>query len=425
MIAGGRGPQDLEDSSMLREQAQRCKEASRQLAWLPTAQKDALLHDLAASLRQRQQELLEANAKDCLAGQEAGLTSALLDRLRLTPERIEGMAAGAEMVARLTDPIGRETAWTRPNGLLIRRVKVPLGVLCIIYEARPNVTVESASLALKSGNGCLLRGSRSAVHSNEFLLKLIGQCLEQRGLPPTAIQGVADLRRESIEELARFNGLIDLIIPRGGADLIQRVVQCATVPVLETGVGNCHLFVHRSADLEQAVPVIINSKCSRPAVCNALETLLVDRPVAPALFAGLGSHLKDRVEVRGCPETLGMLGWGKAVQPADWDTEFLDQILAVQVVDDLEHALRHIHKHGSGHTEAILCNDLDAARRFQREVDACTVTVNASTRFTDGGEFGFGAEIGISTQKLHARGPVGLEELTTYKYWVEGQGQIR
>lgn len=412
--------------SELREQAQSCKQASRCLAWLSTGEKDRLLLRLAQALRQHQEELLAANQEDCQAGAKAGLTQALLDRLRLNSERIEAMAAGAEAVARLPDPVGREVAWTRPNGLLIRRVRVPLGVLCIVYEARPNVTVESACLAIKSGNGCLLRGSRSAARSNQVLTRIIQESLVSQGLPAEAIQGVADLRRESIEILARLQGLIDLMIPRGGADLIQRVIQCSTVPVLETGVGNCHLYVHSSADLEQAVPVILNSKCSRPAVCNALETLLLDRQIARPLLQALGPELQARgVEVRGCDQTLNLLGWGQAATPADWDTEFLDLILAVKVVDDLDQALLHIQLHGSGHTEAILTRDLLAARRFQREVDACTVNVNASTRFTDGGEFGFGAEIGISTQKMHARGPVGLEELTTYKYWVEGQGQIR
>ena len=410
---------------VLRQQAQSCKEASRRLAWLATADKDRLLLALAAALRQRQGDLMAANQKDCQAGEQAGLTTALLDRLRLTPQRVEAMAEGAEMVARLGDPIGREVAWTRPNGLLIRKVKVPLGVLCIVYEARPNVTVESASLALKSGNGCLLRGSRSALNSNQLLVNIIQDCLQAQGLPREAIQGVADLSRESIEVLARMNGLIDLMIPRGGADLIQRVIQCASVPVLETGVGNCHLYVHSGADLEQAVPIIINSKCSRPAVCNSLETLLIDRTRAAEMLQRLAPEFKDRVEVRGCPETLSLLGWGTPAQAQDWDTEFLDQILAVRIVDDLDQALEHIQKHSSGHTEVILSNDLAAVRRFQQEVDACTVTVNASSRFTDGGEFGFGAEIGISTQKFHARGPVGLEELTSYKYWVEGQGQIR
>jgi len=413
-------------SELLSQQARSCKLASRSVAWLSTAQKDALLQAVAAELRAQSERILAANLLDCQAGQAAGMTAALLDRLRLSPERIESMAQGAEQVARLPDPVGREVAWTRPNGLLIRKVRVPLGVLCMVYEARPNVTIESASLALKSGNACLLRGSRSAAQSNAVLVDIVQQCLRAQGLPAEAVQAVADLRRESIDVLGRLRGLIDLMIPRGGAELIQRVVQGSQVPVLETGVGNCHLYVHHSADLDMACPLIVNSKCSRPAVCNSLETLLVDRQVAAALLAQLGPQLQQRgVEVRGCPETLALLGWGTPASEADWDTEFLDLILAVRLVDDLSQALQHIALHGSGHTEAIVTRELEAARRFQREVDACAVNVNASTRFTDGGEFGFGAEIGISTQKMHARGPVGLEELTTCKYWVEGQGQVR
>ena len=414
------------NEGLLRDQARECKQASRRLAWLSGAEKDALLRHLASELRTQRQRLLDANARDCEAGQAAGLSRALLDRLQLTPARVEAMAQGAEQVANLPDPVGRETAWRRPNGLLIRKVRVPLGVLCMIYEARPNVTIESAALAIKSGNGCLLRGSRSAQHSNAVLVQIVQHCLDQAGLPPAAIQGVADTSRDSIDVLARCNGLIDLMIPRGGAELIRRVVECSTVPVLETGVGNCHLYVHEQADLEQAVPVILNSKCSRPAVCNALETLLVDAAVAAPLFQLLGPELQaQQVEVRGCPRTRALWPWCTEAVAEDWDAEFLDKILAVAIVDGLEAALAHIERHGTGHTEAILTRDLAVARRFQLEVDACTVNVNASTRFTDGGEFGFGAEIGISTQKMHARGPVGLEELTTYKYWVEGEGHVR
>jgi glutamate-5-semialdehyde dehydrogenase len=412
--------------AQLREQALQCKRASRMLARLSGAQKDAILHELAGSLRHHGGRVLEANARDCEAGAAAGLSTALLDRLSLNPQRLEAMARGCENVASLLDPVGREEAWRRPNGLLIRKVRVPLGVLCMVYEARPNVTVESACLAIKSGNGCLLRGSRSARFSNEVLVQLVQDCLQKHGVDWQAIQGVADLSRESIDVLARLNGLIDLMIPRGGADLIQRVVQSSSVPVLETGVGNCHLYVHSQADLKMAVPLIINSKCSRPAVCNSLETLLVDRAVAAELFLALEPALRQNgVEVRGCEETLAYLSWAKPVTEDDYDREFLENILAVRVVDGLEQALEHIATHGTGHTEAILTGDLEAARRFQWEVDACAVNVNASTRFTDGSEFGFGAEIGISTQKMHARGPVGLDELTTYKYWVEGQGQIR
>lgn len=411
--------------SDLRQQAEDCKKASRRLAWLATAEKDRILTDLAARLRSGQAELLEANRLDCEAGRAAGLSAALLDRLRLDPQRIEGMAQGCEQVARLTDPVGREIAWTRPNGLLIRKVRVPLGVLCIVYEARPNVTVESACLAIKSGNGALLRGSRTALNSNQALVNLIQECLRDAGLAAEAIAGVADLSHESITTLARMNGLVDLMIPRGGAELIRRVVETSTVPVLETGVGVCHLFVQAGADLDMAVPVILNSKCSRPAVCNSLETLLVDAPVAADLFNRLEPELRDKVRVQGCERTLARWSWAVAASEENWDTESMDLVLNVRVVDGLDQALEHISLHSTGHTEAILTRDLESARRFQREVDACAVNVNASTRFTDGGEFGFGAEIGISTQKMHARGPVGLDELTTYKYWVEGQGQIR
>ncbi|MBX3166949.1 MAG: glutamate-5-semialdehyde dehydrogenase [Candidatus Eremiobacteraeota bacterium] len=411
--------------SDLRQQAQDCKQASRRLAWLATADKDRILTRLAAQLRAQTDPLLAANRRDCEAGALAGLSDALLDRLRLDEQRIEGMAQGCEQVARLTDPVGREIAWTRPNGLLIRKVRVPLGVLCIIYEARPNVTVESACLAIKSGNGALLRGSRSALNSNQVLVKIIQECLTEAGLPAQAIAGVADLSHESITTLGRMNGLIDLMIPRGGAELIKRVVETSTVPVLETGVGVCHLFVEASADLAMAVPVILNSKCSRPAVCNSLETLLLDETVAFETIQGLEPEIKNKVRVQGCPRTLALLPWAAPATPENWDTESMDMILNVKVVNGLDEALEHIRRHSTGHTEAILTRDLESARRFQREVDACAVNVNASTRFTDGGEFGFGAEIGISTQKMHARGPVGLDELTTYKYWVEGQGQIR
>ena len=411
--------------SDLRQQASDCKKASRRLAWLATGDKDRILLDLAAQLRARQSELLEANQLDCEAGAAGGLSSALLDRLALNPQRIEGMAQGCEQVARLTDPVGREVAWTRPNGLLIRKVRVPLGVLCIVYEARPNVTVESACLAIKSGNGALLRGSRTALNSNQALVKIIQECLVRAGLPAEAIAGVADLSHESITTLARMNGLVDLMIPRGGAELINRVVETSTVPVLETGVGVCHLYVHPSADLEMAVPVILNSKCSRPAVCNSLETLLIDTSVAADLLTRLEPELRDQVRVQGCSRTLQQWPWAVPATAENWDTESMDLVLNVRVVENLDEALDHISQHSTGHTEAILTRDLDSARRFQREVDACAVNVNASTRFTDGGEFGFGAEIGISTQKMHARGPVGLDELTTYKYWVEGQGQIR
>lgn len=406
---------------VLKRQAQRAREVSRQLAILPAEVKDKALHRMAELVRLNESALLQANERDLEAGSD--LSSALKDRLRLTGPRVLAMSRGLEEVAALPDPVGRETAWRRPNGLLIRRVSVPLGVLAMIYEARPNVTVEAASLAFKSGNACVLRGSRSAMHSNAALVGLLRQALEDLELDPDAIQAVEDLSRDSIDVLARLNGLIDCIIPRGGAELISRVVQTATVPVIETGVGNCHLYVHSAADLEMALVLTENSKCSRPAVCNSLETLLVDQAVAAAFLPRV-AEIPD-LELRGCARTREIVPLVAPASDEDWDTEFLDRILAVRVVNHLDDALEHIARHGTGHTEAIVTNDLGAARRFQNEVDACAVNVNCSTRFTDGGEFGFGAEIGISTQKLHARGPLGLAELTTWKYLVEGTGQVR
>ena len=410
--------------SSVRDQAVVAKAVSGRLGILTTADRDRGLAKMAELLRKQAGAVLEANARDVEAGREAGLSQALLDRLRLTEARVEAIAQGLDQVRALPDPLGRETAWRRPNGLTIRKVSVPLGVIAMIYEARPNVTVESASLAFKSGNACLLRGSRSAMWSNTLLVAILREALRESDLPDDAVQGVMNLSHEGIDELARLNGLVDCIIPRGGADLIQRVVATATVPVIETGVGNCHLYVHERADLSMAVELVVNSKVSRPAVCNSLETLLVDESVADGFLPILALALKG-VELRGCPRTLEILPQARPAVADDWDREFLDLILAVRVVANLNEALAHIARHGTGHTEAIVTADLGAARRFQREVDACCVTVNASTRFTDGFEFGFGAEIGISTQKLHARGPLGLSELTTTKYLVEGEGQVR
>lgn len=410
------------NEALLREQALGARKAARKLASTSTAQRDQGLRAMAAAIRLNAEEILTANAQDVKAGEASGMSRSLLDRLSLNPARVEDMAKGAEEVALLADPLGRETSWRRPNGLLIRKVQVPLGVLCMIYEARPNVTVESASLALKSGNACLLRGSRSAEHSNAALVRILRAALEGCGLPADAICAVADTSRESIDVLARLNGAIDCIIPRGGADLINRVIQAATVPVIETGVGNCHLYVHSAADLAMALELTVNSKCSRPAVCNSLETVLVDQKVAPEFLASLDAAM-PQVELRGCERTRALITRAKAAE--EWDEEHLDFILRVKIVDGLDEALDHIARHGSSHTEAIVTQDLNTARRFQLEVDACAVNVNASTRFTDGGQFGFGAEIGISTQKLHARGPLGLAELTTSKYLVEGDGHVR
>ncbi len=410
--------------SPVREQAVRAREVARRLAMLSTAEKNRALQAMATRLRAGQEALLAANARDLEAGQ--ALSTALKDRLRLTPARIESMAEGTEQVMRLQDPIGQVDGWTRPNGIEIRRMRVPLGVLAMIYEARPNVTVEASTLAFKSGNACLLRGSSSARHSNEALVRLLQDALEECGLPREAIQGVADVGRESVDELATMNGLVDCIIPRGGAELIQRVIQTATVPVIETGVGNCHLYVHEDADQEMALAILDNGKTQRPAVCNALETLLVHRDLAAEFLPRMAARMTEKkVELRGDSQVCQLVPQARPASPADWDTEYLDLILAVKVVDGLEEAIAHITRHGSGHSECIITRSREAARRFQREVDACAVYCNASTRFTDGSEFGFGAEIGISTQRMHARGPLGLAELTTTKYLIDGDGQIR
>jgi len=417
----------MSERPTLLEQARAAREAARVLATLPGSAKDRGLCEMAGALRQHTEEILQANARDLESGEAARMSPALLDRLRLTPGRVESMARGVEKVRDLPDPVGQEEGWTRPNGLSVRRIRVPLGVVAMIYEARPNVTVESAILAFKSGNACLLRGSTSAVNSNRVLTGLLRQSLQASGLPVEAIQAVADMNREAIDEMARMRGLIDCLIPRGGAELIQRVVRTASVPVLETGVGNCHLYVHAQGDLDMALALALNAKTQRPGVCNALETLLVDGAVAPRFLPMLGAAMSERgVELRACPEARKHLPEARVACEEDWDTEYLDLILAIRVVEGLPHG-PGAHPPGTGPatSEAIVTGDLAAARRFQREVDACAVYVNASTRFTDGEEFGFGAEIGISTQKLHARGPLGLKELTTTKYLVEGQGQVR
>lgn len=412
--------------SPVREQAVRAREVARKLATLSTGQKNNALAAIASRLRASHEALLSANQRDLEAGQQQQMSNALIDRLRLTPQRIEGMVAGISQVMLLADPIGVMEGWTRPNGLEIRRLRVPLGVLAIIYEARPNVTVEASSLAFKAGNACLLRGSSSARHSNQALVELLQQALREVGLPPEAIQGVAEAGRESVDELATMNGLIDCIIPRGGHELIQRVISTATVPVIETGVGNCHLYVHEDANLAMALDILDNGKTSRPAVCNALETLLVHRAAAERFLPLVSERLSAKsVELRGCPTTCQLLSEARPATDSDWDKEFLELILAVRVVDGLDEAIEHISRHGTSHSEAIVTASREVARRFQREVDACAVYVNASTRFTDGGEFGFGAEIGISTQRMHARGPLGLNELTTTKYLIDGDGQIR
>ena len=404
------------------------KEAAARLAAAGTAEKNRGLAAIAQALREGKDAILAANREDLAAAEAAGMRRSMMDRLALTPERIGSIASAVEEVIALPDPVGTvDRGGLRPNGLSVTRVRVPLGVVGIIYEARPNVTVDAAALCLKSGNACILRGGKEAIRTNIALGKLMGAALEGAGLPAAAVQLVEDTTRESSGQMMKAQGLIDVLIPRGGAGLIRAVVENSTVPVIETGVGNCHVYVDSPCDLGMAVRIIENAKCSRPSVCNAAETLLVHRDVAEEFLPMAKAALDGwKVQLRGCPETRRILG--DSVVPAteeDYETEFNDYILAVRVVADLEEAIAHIRRYSTGHSEAIVTGDYAHSREFTRRVDAAAVYVNASTRFTDGGQFGLGAEIGISTQKLHARGPMGLTELTTTKYMVLGSGQVR
>ena len=413
-------------TTSLVELGRRAKSASRVLATLSTADKDAALHAGADLLESGCDRVLEANAADVARAEAGGVPAAVVDRLRLTSARVSAMANGLRLVAGLADPVGQVVdGWVRPNGLSIRQVRVPLGVVAIIYENRPNVTSDAAALCLKSGNAAFLRGSSGAIESNRAIAGLLREAYQKTGVPADALVLVEDVSRESAREFMRLEGLVDCLIPRGGHSLIESIKQHATVPYVIDGDGNCHVYVDAAADLDMAAAIVVNAKTQRPSVCNAAESLVVHRNVADA-FLPVVAGLLEGVELRGDAATLEILG--DRARPAsedDYGREFLDLVLSVRVVDDLGEAIDHIRRFGSGHTEAIVTGDLRAARRFQREVDAAAVVVNASTRFTDGEEFGFGAEIGISTQKLHARGPMGLRELTTTKYLVEGDGQVR
>jgi len=405
------------------------KRASRALALLDTQTKDAALEAIAEALEDRVSDVLDANALDVEAGREAGLSEALIDRLTLDRRRVAAIAAGVRVVATLSDPVGEIIdGFRRPNGLEIRKVRVPLGVVAVVYEARPNVAIDAAALCLKSGNATVLRGSSSAARSNAQLAQLASDAAEAAGVPEGAISIIRGGEREELRELATQTGTVDLLIPRGGEQLKAALAEHATVPVIYAASGNCHVYVDASADLDLARRVVVNAKIQRPGVCNATETLLVHRDVAPAFLPQVARELASSgVELRGDRRACGLAG-RIPIEPAtaaDWDTEYLSLILAVGVVDSLEAAIEHIAAHGTGHSEAIVTSDRDAARRFQHAVDAACVYVNASTRFTDGGEFGMGAEIGNSTQKLHARGPIGLRELCTFKYLIEGDGQVR
>ena len=410
----------------------RAKAAAQQMAVAGTAGKNRALEAMAASLEAHTAEILAANAADLEAAAAAGMSVSLQDRLRLTADRIAGMAAGVREIIALTDPVGEVIEGScRPNGLQILKTRVPLGVVGIIYEARPNVTSDAAALCLKAGNAVILRGGKEAIHSNTALAEIMRDAVETAGLPKDIIQLVEDTSRETAADMMHLTGYLDVLIPRGGAGLIQAVLRQSTVPVIETGAGNCHVYVdsclHGEADYEMAVRIIDNAKTQRPSVCNAIEGLIVHQDVAAEILPRVQAAFRTHdVTIYGDEQTRKILG--DAVQPVTeelYDTEFNDYKITVKVVASLDEAMAHIAKYSTKHSECIITRDLDAAQKFQRTVDAAVVYVNASTRFTDGGEFGYGAEIGISTQKLHARGPMGLHELTTVKYLVSGNGQIR
>ncbi|MGV3758059.1 MAG: glutamate-5-semialdehyde dehydrogenase [Actinomycetota bacterium] len=414
-------------ADMIADLGARAKASSRVLASASTEVKDAALQAAADLLLDRQAEILEANARDVAAAEQAGTTTTVIDRLRLTPARLEAMAAGLRKVAALPDPVGEVAdGWVRPNGLRVQRVRVPLGVVAIIYENRPNVTSDAFGLCLKSGNAAFLRGSSGAIQSNIAIAAALREGLGKAGLPEDCLVLVEDTSYEAAVEFMRLRQSIDVLIPRGGPKLIRSILDNATVPYVIDGDGNCHVYVDASADLEAAAEIVVNAKTQRPSVCNAAETLLVHRNVAATFLTELAPRLEG-VELVGDQATQQILGDRVATLATDDDyaTEFLDLKLAVRVVDTLDAAIAHISRYGSGHSEAIVTTDLRAASRFTQEVDAAAVVVNASTRFVDGEELGFGAEIGISTQKLHARGPMGLRELTTLKFVIQGDGQIR
>jgi len=406
--------------------AERAKSAARALAGLGTEEKRGLLMAMADGLTAQEKKIRKANEEDVAAARAAGTSGALLDRLELTQKRFQEMVAGVRQVAKLPDTVGEVMKrWTRPNGLEIFKVRVPIGLIGIIYESRPNVTVDSAVLCLMAGNATLLRGGREARRSNRALADVLGEAAHQRGLPKEVVALVEDEGREGVAEMCGLEGVIDLLIPRGGPGLIAAVVQHARVPVIKHADGVCHIFIHREADPKMAEEIVVNAKCQRPATCNAAETLLIDRQGAESILPKLVAALQKKgVKLFG--DAAAAKASGHALkEPKAWKTEYLDLTMAIRVVDGVEGALEHLAEHGSHHSDTIVTEERSAAERFLREADSAVVYWNASTRFTDGGEFGFGAEIGISTDKIHARGPMGLEELTSYKYVVAGQGQIR
>lgn len=403
------------------------KSAARVLMCTDTETKNRALLAIADALVGAREEILAANREDVTAGENSGMTRAFLDRLSLSPERIDGMAEGMRQVAALPDPVGRVLSDTvRPNGLHLTKVAVPIGVIAVIYEARPNVTADSAALCLKSGNAVILRGGREAIRSNTAIVRAMRGALRGVGLPEDTVTLIEDTDRAVTQALMRLNGYVDLLIPRGGAGLIRAVVENATVPVIETGAGTCHIYVDRDADVPMAAEIVFNAKTSRPSVCNAAECLLVDRAIAAEALPVIAARLAEKqVELRADAEACALLPNALPATDSDWGREYNDYIMAVHIVSGVDEAIDFIARYGTGHSECIVTDNPDTAERFLARVDAAAVYHNASTRFTDGGEFGLGAEIGISTQKLHARGPLGLEELTSMKYIVHGTGQVR
>lgn len=412
---------------LVQAKAQAAKQAAAKLAVTSTAVKNAALLAMAAALEAQQSEILAANERDMTAAAAKGMKSSMLDRLKLTAERISGMADGLRQVAGLADPVGNVIdGKTLPNGLHITKIRVPLGVIGIIYEARPNVTADAAGLCLKSGNAVILKGGSEAMESNKTVAAILAQAAEGAGIPAGSIQFIDTSDRQAVQDLIHMNGLVDVVIPRGGAGLIQAVVRNASVPVIETGAGVCHTYVDKDADVEMAMKIAFNAKVQRPSVCNAMETLLVHKDIADKFLPMmLMMYNSSAVEIRGDEAVQEYSGQVHLATEEDWSTEYGDLRLSVKIVDSIEEAMAHIAKYGTGHSECIVTNNYQAAQLFQYTVDAAAVYVNASTRFTDGNEFGFGAEIGISTQKLHARGPMALPELTSTKYLINGNGQVR
>lgn len=407
--------------------AQQAREATTRLAAMSRGEKDRLLLLMADAIEEKKDAILEANAKDVNNAQGRKLSAAPIDRLMLNDARVKEMADGLRDVARLSDPVGEIIeGWRLPNGLEISKVRIPLGVIGIIYESRPNVTVDAAGLCLKSGNATILRGGSDAINSNIALVNIMNRAAAPAGLPEGAISIIESTDREAAAQLMRMDEHIDVLIPRGGHDLIRRVKRESTVPVIETGEGICHVYLDASADPAKAEPIVVNAKCQRPSVCNAAETLLVHKDCAARLLPPIGRKLSEMdVELRACERSITHLEGAKLATEEDWATEYLSLILSVKMVDSLEEAIAHIRRYGTRNSDAIVTEDLASARKFTQEIDSAVVYVNASTRFTDGAQFGFGAEIGISNQKLHARGPMGLRELTIYKYVIYGEGQIR